>query len=67
MILEEQSNESLNSVTLQREVNVALADDNTCSNGSKAQINNQSDVYFIAKVRLLYSSRNEILSNVLHY
>ncbi|XWS49395.1 hypothetical protein CRYUN_Cryun13aG0160300 [Craigia yunnanensis] len=50
MILEEQMNESLNSVTLQREVNVALAHDNTNSNRSEAQGNNQSDVYFIAKV-----------------
>ncbi|XVF52193.1 hypothetical protein PTKIN_Ptkin04bG0245000 [Pterospermum kingtungense] len=50
MILEEQMNESLNSLTLQSEVNVALEHDNTKSNTSEAQENNQSDVYFIAKV-----------------
>ena len=60
-------NESLNSVTLQREVNVALAHDNTSSNRSEAQGNNQSDVYFIAKVRILNSSGNVILSNLLHF
>ncbi|OMO91352.1 Neutrophil cytosol factor 2 p67phox [Corchorus capsularis] len=48
MILEEQSNEPMDS--LHREVNVALAHDNTRSNGSEAQRNNQTDVYFIAKV-----------------
>ncbi|XVF00011.1 hypothetical protein REPUB_Repub03eG0249500 [Reevesia pubescens] len=47
MTLEEQMNESL---TSQREVNVALAHDNTNSNKSEAQGDTQSDVYFIAKV-----------------
>lgn len=50
MIQEEQMTESLNSVTLQREVNVALEHDNTNSNGSETLGNNQSDIYFIAKV-----------------
>lgn len=50
MILEGQMNESLNSVTLQREVNVASAHDNFSSNKSEAQGSNQSDVFFIAKV-----------------
>ncbi|PPS02122.1 hypothetical protein GOBAR_AA18547 [Gossypium barbadense] len=50
MILEGQMNESLNSVTLQREVNVASAHDKFSSNKSEAQGSNQSDVFFIAKV-----------------
>ncbi|KAE8668503.1 putative arginine/serine-rich splicing factor [Hibiscus syriacus] len=50
MTLEEQKNESLNSVTSEREVNVSIADDNFSSNRSEAQGNKQSDVYFIAKV-----------------
>ncbi|KAK9023951.1 hypothetical protein V6N11_004138 [Hibiscus sabdariffa] len=50
MTLEEQQNESLNSVTSEREVNVSIAHDNFSSNGSEAQGNKQSNVYFIAKV-----------------
>lgn len=63
MIQEEQMTESLNSVTLQREVNVALEHDNTNSNGSETLGNNQSDIYFIAKVRILTSSGNIISSS----
>ncbi|XP_039051601.1 SH3 domain-containing protein 1-like [Hibiscus syriacus] len=50
MTLEEQKNESLNSATSEREVNVSIAHDNISSNRSEAQGNKQSDVYFIAKV-----------------
>ncbi|KAG8493503.1 hypothetical protein CXB51_010911 [Gossypium anomalum] len=50
MILEGQMNESLNSVTLQRDVNVASAHDKFSLNKSEAQGSNQSDVFFIAKV-----------------
>ncbi|XP_039022181.1 SH3 domain-containing protein 1-like [Hibiscus syriacus] len=50
MTLEEQKNESLNSLTSERELSVSIPHDNISSNGSEARGTKQSDEYFIAKV-----------------
>ncbi|KAE8709794.1 Putrescine-binding periplasmic protein-related [Hibiscus syriacus] len=50
MTLEEQKNESLNSVTSERELSISISHDNISSNGSEARGNKQSYEYFIAKV-----------------